>query len=130
MNNAEIKIRRVDEGRTNLDPDFHYADGSIGLTDDITLTGQICYNRDRERSPEFSGDAPKSDGHVLIRRSVLTAAGISSPDTDLKGGVITSLAGNKKWFKIIEIRDSAHMSGTSNLVRIAFKDDQKREGSA
>lgn len=128
MNNLRLGIRLKSDTRTQIDPDFTYPTGNLGLSDEVILLGQIVYKKENRRTPEDGGNDPEHDGRIVIKRAKLVAAGYTDPVNDFKGAVISSVAGVNKWLKIVEIKDTAHLDGVSNTLTMLFMEDNKRQG--
>lgn len=86
---------------------------------EIILDGQVSYGTTEELNTVYSGDSPKSDGHIMFSRLHLDEKGVTLNKNDK----ITEIDGRAVEYVIIEIRPRAHY-GTSQLVKAFFERKQ------
>jgi len=129
MNWNQILIAPLEWNNAAVDPDFRETVGAKVWGTPIQIRAQITYKRQGLKTRTWTGDGDETDGHLVIKQSDLTNAGIEIKKGDRIVGVMIHTGAFKDVdYEIVETMDRGHLPASLTL-HVAFVERTEERAS-
>lgn len=121
MNNVVIKIKQYSTVDTVSDEDFMEVISEPIYESELTLSGQVVYEKQEAETPATTGDIEVVQGRLVFKKVSLGAVELK------KGDRIILIAGQVVDYSIHHVKNTGHLNGVANLVMAYFEEPPERD---
>ncbi len=127
MNEVEVKIKRLDEAGTVIDPDFREARRQKKFSDPITVKCQVNFGQKtlEDTARTHTGDAEPSSGWLVFKLSYLAALGWEPK----KGDRVIEIAGRPVDLRVRQTRPESPLRGKFLLLYVVLEEVKEERSS-